>query len=101
MEYLILQIQITISILQYQLLTKMVFIITNPAGAYEIESVNDEVKRIFFEEGHFTESEYPFKIKPKISTLGIIIDISRQDPLISFLPDDSIGGLLLFDAITI
>ena len=37
-------------------------------GAYEIESLNKEIKRIIFEEGLFTEVDYPFTIKPSIST---------------------------------
>ena len=53
------------------------------------------------EEGHFTEAEYPLTIKPNISTLGPIIEISRKEPLISFLPADSIRTLLGFNANTI
>ena len=64
--------------------------ITIPQGAYELESLNDETKRIIIEEGHFTEVDYPITIKPNFLTLGSIIGISRQEPLINFLPDDSI-----------
>ena len=38
--------------------------ITIPPGAYEIESLNDEIKRNIIEEEHYTEANYPFKIKP-------------------------------------
>ena len=37
--------------------------ITIPPGAYEIESLNNEIKRIIIDEEHFTESVYPFTIK--------------------------------------
>ena len=38
--------------------------ITIPEGAYEIERLNKEIKRIIIEEGYFTTSDYPFLIKP-------------------------------------
>ena len=59
--------------------------ITIPPGAYGIESLNDEIKRIIFDEGLYTEDEYPFMIKPNFSTLGSIIEISPQGPIISFM----------------
>ena len=72
-----------------------------PPGAYEIESLNDEMKRIIIDEEHFTESDYPFHIKPNLSTLGIIVEIRSLGPLqgliISFVFKDSIGKLLGFD----
>ena len=43
----------------------------------------------------------PFKIKPNFSTLGSIIEISTQGPIITFVPDDSIRELLGFNKITI
>ena len=61
-----------------------------PPGAYEIESLKNEIKRIIIDEGHYTEANYPFKIKPNFSTLGSIIEISPQGPIISFMFDDSI-----------
>ena len=75
--------------------------ITIPPGAYEIESLNDEIKRIIIDEEHFTEANYPFKIKPNFSKLGSIIEISPQGPLICFMFDDSIKDLLGFHAITL
>ena len=74
--------------------------ITITHGAYEIESLNNEIKRIIIE-GHFTEADFPFTIKPSFSTLGSIIEISRQEPLISSLPNDCIRNLLVFNAVTI
>ena len=54
-----------------------------PPGAYEIESLNNEIKRIIIDEEHYTEANYPFTIKPNFSTLGSIIEISPQGPIIS------------------
>ena len=71
--------------------------ITIPPGAYEIESLNDEIKRIIFDDEHFTSENYPFKIKPNFSTLGSIIEITNQESAISFRPNDSIGSLLGFN----
>ena len=75
--------------------------ITIPTGAYEIESLNKEIKRIIIDEGHYTEANYPFTIKPNFSTLGSIIEISPQGPIISFMFDDSIRDLLGFNARTL
>ena len=80
-------------------------ILTIPPGAYEIESLNKEIKRIIIDEEHYTETNYPFNIKPNFSTLGSIIEISTQGPVITpvitFVPDDSIGHLLGFNKTTI
>ena len=70
-------------------------------GVYEIESLNNEIKRIIIDEGHYTEVEYPFHIKPDFNTLGSIIEISPQRPVVSFSPNDSIGDLLGFNKTTI
>ena len=75
--------------------------ITIILGAYEIESLNDEIKRIIIDEGHYTEANYPFKIKPNFSTLGSIIGISNPESVISFKPNDNIGFLLGFNKRTI
>ena len=76
-------------------------IITIPPGAYEIESLNDEIKRIIIDKEYYTEANYPFSIKPNFSTLGSIIEISSQAPVITFVPDDSIRDLLGFKKTTI
>ena len=75
--------------------------ITIPPGAYEIESLNNEIRRIIIDEEHYTEANYPFTIKPNFSTLGSIIVISPQGPIISFIFDDSIKDLLRFNARTL
>ena len=75
--------------------------ITIPPGAYEIESLNNEIKRIIIDEEYYTEANYPFSIKPNFSTLGSIIEISTQGPVITFVPDDSMGDLLGFNKTTI
>ena len=71
--------------------------ITIPSGAYEIESLNDEIKRIIIDDEHFTSENYPFKIQLNFTTLGSIVEISNQESAISFRPDDSIGSLLGFN----
>ena len=75
--------------------------ITIPPSANEIESLNKEIKRIIIDEGHYNEATYPFRIKPNYSTLGSIIEISPQGPIISFMFDDSIRDLLGFISRTI
>ena len=71
--------------------------ITIPSGAYEIESLNDEIKRIIIDKEHYTEANYPFTIKPNFSTLGSIVEIKSKGPIIGFVFDDSIGSLLGFN----
>ena len=63
--------------------------------------MNIETERIIIQEGQFTEVVYPFTYKPNFSTLGSIIEISGQESLINFTPDDSIQDLLGFNASTI
>ena len=74
-----------------------------PEGAYEIESLDYEIKRVIIEKGYYTESDtesdYPFRIKPNFSTLGSIVEILTPGPMISFVYDDSIGNLLGFKEI--
>ena len=72
------------------------FQITIRPGAYEIESLNKEIKRISVDEEHYTEANYPFTTKPNFQTLGSIVEISTQGPVIRFVPNDSIGVLLGF-----
>ena len=68
--------------------------ITISSRAYELENLNNEFKKIIIDEEHYSEANYPFTIKPNFSTLGSIIQISAQGPVITFVPDDSIGNLL-------
>ena len=75
--------------------------ITIPPGAYEIEPLNDEIKRIIIDDEHFTSENCPFEIKPKFSTIGSIIEITNEESAISFKPNDSIGSLLGFNKRTI
>ena len=63
--------------------------------------MNNEIKSLSIDEGQYTEVNYPFTIKPTFSTIGSIIEISSQGPVITFVPDDSIGDLLGFDKTTI
>ena len=70
-------------------------------GVYEIESLNNEIKRNIIDEGHYTEVEYLFHIKPDFNTLGSIIEKSPQGPVVIFTPNGSIGELLEFNKTTI
>ena len=75
--------------------------VTIPPGAYEIEALDKKLKRIIIGEDHFTEVNYPFESEPNFSTLGSIIEISPQGPVISFMFDDSVRDLLGFNARTL
>ena len=72
-----------------------------PPGAYEIESLIDEIKRFIIDEEYYTETNYPFKITPNFSTLGSIIEISPQGQIISFMFADSKRDLIEFNARTL
>ena len=69
-----------------------------PKGAYDIESLKIDMKRITIEDGHFTEANYQFRMKPIFSRLLSHIEISRQKTLFKFLPDDNIKDRLIFNA---
>ena len=58
--------------------------------------MNDDIKRIIIDKEHYTEANYPFAINPNSSTLGSIIEIQLQGPMIGFVFDDSIRNLLGF-----
>ena len=75
--------------------------ITIPPSAYEIETLNIEIKRIIIDEEHYSESNYPFTIKPNFVTLGSIRETSTRGPVITFVPDDSLRYLLGFNKTTI
>ena len=75
--------------------------ITILRGAYELEFLYDEIRRINIEEGHFTEVDYPFTKKPILSTLRSFVEVSRQESLISFTPNDSIKDFLAFNPQTV
>ena len=75
--------------------------ITIPHGSYELESLNNEIKRVIVDEEHYTEANYPFTKKPMFPTLGSITEISTQGPVITFVPDGSIRDVLGFNKTTI
>ena len=75
--------------------------ISIPPGAYEIEGLNNEMKRSIIDKEPFTESDYPFTVKPNFSTLGSILEISPQRPMIGFLFDDGIRNVLGFNETTL
>ena len=71
--------------------------ITISPGAYAIESLHDEIKRVIIDEGHYTEAIYPFRIKPNFSKLGSIVEILPKRSIIGFVFDDNIGNFLRFN----
>ena len=73
-----------------------------PPGGYEVESLNNEIKRIMIEEGYYTEGKCQFLIVPIFSTLGSFIKFKSNlfCCQINFVHDDSIRDLLGFDAVT-
>ena len=73
--------------------------ITIPHGAYELESLELEIKRLIIEEGDITKDFYPFSIKPNFSTLGSIIEITDPNCSIDFTYDNTIRDLLGFNAV--
>ena len=76
-----------------------IVMITIPHGAYELESLDFEIKRIIIDEGHITENFHPFSIKPNFSTLGSLIEITNPNFLIDFTYDNTIRDLLGFIAV--
>ena len=54
-----------------------------PKGAYDLESLNNEFKRIIIKEEHYTEANYPFTIKADFSALGSILEISTSNFIFS------------------
>ena len=67
-----------------------------PPGIHKIESLDDELRKIIIDKGHYTETIYPFRVTPNFSTSGSIVEILTPGPQISFVFDDSIGKLLGF-----
>ena len=69
--------------------------ITISQGAYEIESLQNEIKRIIIEEGYFQEGNYPFSNKANFPTSR---SIREKHPGVgvqmSFIQEDSIRYLL-------
>ena len=63
--------------------------------------MNIEIETIIINEEHYTESNYPFTIKPKFSTLGSKIEISTEGPVINFVLDDRIRDFLGFNKTSI
>ena len=73
--------------------------ITIPPGAYELEILKNEIEGIIIREGHFTEADYPLNQTKSLKSRRK--EISRQDALISFTPDDSIRDIMCLNPETI
>ena len=56
------------------LIEKNIIQVTIPSSAWELESLNDEIKRNLHDKCHYTKTEYPFTIKQNFSTLGSVIE---------------------------
>ena len=70
-------------------------------GAYDLESLYKEIKRIIIDEEHYPELSYPFTIKPSFSALGSIIKTSTKGPIKTFVPYDRLRDHLGFNSTTI
>ena len=70
---------------------------------YELESLDDEIKRVIIKDGYFREENYPFVIKPNFSTVGSFIKIKPKliGTPISFFHDGRIRDLIRFDSVVI
>ena len=80
-----------------ELITDEDFIqITFPHGAYKLESLNNELKRIIIDTTYYNENENSFTIKPNFPTLGSIIQKLPQGPINGFVFNNNIGSLLGF-----
>ena len=73
--------------------------ITFPQGHYGIQSLNDEIKKIIIDKGHYSKDDFPFTIEPNFSSLGSIIEIKPQRAIIGFVYDDSVRNFLGFHEI--
>ena len=71
--------------------------ITMSPGAYEIESLGSEIKSIVIDKRYYSESNYPFKVKPNFSTLSSSIEKNQTGPIFSFVMENSIRNLLGFE----
>ena len=76
-------------------------VFSNLRGAYELEGLNEEIKRIIIREDYFTEANYPFEIQTSFSILDSSIKISSQGSLIRLRPHDNLKNSLGFDATTL
>ena len=76
-------------------------VISIPPGAYELESLNDEIKRILIKDDYFTEENYPFIVKPNFSTLCSFLEIKPNFFGTHITPDDSIRDLLGLDSVVL
>ena len=67
-----------------------------PYGAYEIEALNKEIKRIIIDKSYYSENEYPFMIKSNFTTLCIFLEKLPHGPIIGFVFHNNFVNLLEF-----
>ena len=71
-------------------------IIKLSTGSYELESINNEIKRQIIANG---DSEGSIDISANISTLRSIVNINNQNYKVDFGVDNSIGSVLGFETV--
>ena len=74
-----------------------------PPRAYELESLNNEIKGILIKDSYFTEENYPFIIRPNFSTLCSIIEINPNfiGTQLNIVHNDSISYSLGFHSVVV
>ena len=77
--------------------------INKTGGAYDNESLNDEIKRIIIKECYFTDETYRFLIKPNFSTLRSFAESKQnfKNSQSSFTPSDCLRNQLEFDSVAL
>ena len=86
MEYLRLQIQKTNFFAKSSTDRDDFLQFTIPPDAYDVGSLNYEIKRNNTDEEHFPEAYYPFTIEQKISTSCGFVEISKQNNYLVLYP---------------
>ena len=71
--------------------------ITNPPDAYEMESLKMTIRWLFFEDEHFKRGKNLISFRLNYSTSGSTKQISKQEPLKSFIRDGSKRDILGLD----
>ena len=76
-------------------------LITIETGAYQIESINDEIQRLMKENGDWDQASNAFyvNISANTSTLKSIIDITNDEYKIDFTISNSLRSILGFDSV--
>ena len=68
-----------------------------PKGAYELEAIDLEIKRLMVLNGDSDDETFPFSIKPNFTTQGSIIEV-EDGWEVDFTHGGTIRNILGFDA---